>query len=241
MAASREQSQFSRKRSNTAQSSFKALPTISPLNLGDTKILHAWVHDVKESHCVIFNHSWWTGVQEGDCLKVSSNDSEDAEFGFLFTIPKLELCPKPQLQVCMKVLCVGEVWLIAQSIDISSAPHCGCLWSTEQRRGHDNESKLVSLLRNNLISVQVDKSSCSADHVEFVFQDLYLGRNEMWRLGKYLSGQCIYKDQEISFIGGIVARISKIFVRGKGVCLHATLVQSDFVSYSQVDRFLQLI
>jgi len=145
MVASREQSQFSRKRSNTAQSSFKALPTVSPLNLGDTKILHAWVHDVRESHCVIFNHSWWTGVQEGDCLKVSSNDSEDAESGFLFTIPKLEPCPKPQLQVCMKVLCVGEVCLIAQSIDISSAPHCGCLWSTEQRRGHDNESKRVLL------------------------------------------------------------------------------------------------
>lgn len=113
MAASREQSQFSRKRSNTAQSSFKALPTFSPLNVGDSKVLHAWVHDMKESNCVIFNHSWWTGVQEGDCLKVSSNDSEDPESGFLFTVPKLEQCPKPQLQVCI-MLYVGEMHLNVQ-------------------------------------------------------------------------------------------------------------------------------
>jgi hypothetical protein len=65
--------------------------------------------------------------------------------------------------------------------------------------------------------IQVNKSSCYADHVEFIFQDQYLGRNEMWRLGKYLSGQCIYKDQEISFIGGIVAKIAAIWIGGQEV------------------------
>lgn len=80
----------------------------------------------------------------------------------------------------------------------------------------------VSFVRQNklcLIVIQVNKSSYWADHVEFIFQDQYLGRNEMWRLGKYLSGQCIYKDQEISFIGGIVARIAAIWVAGQEVSL----------------------
>jgi hypothetical protein len=99
MAASREQSQFSRKRSNTAQSNFRVVPTFVPLKFGDSKVFHAWVHDVRESPYVIFNCAWWTGVQEGDCMKVSSNDSEDMESGFLFTVPRIEPCPKPQLQV----------------------------------------------------------------------------------------------------------------------------------------------
>ena len=75
----------------------------------------------------------------------------------------------------------------------------------------------VCLIEPCLIVIQVNQSSCCADHVEFIFQDQYLGRNEMWRLGKYLSGQCIYKDQEISFIGGIVAKIATIWIGGQEV------------------------
>jgi hypothetical protein len=101
MANSREPSQFARKRSNTAQSNFRVVSTFVPLKVGDSKVLHAWVHDVRESPAVIFNYSWWPGVQEGDCLKVSSNDSEDTELAFLFTVPRIEPCPKPQLQVRM--------------------------------------------------------------------------------------------------------------------------------------------
>ena len=40
----------------------------------------------------------------------------------------------------------------------------------------------------------------------------------MWRLGKYLSGQCIYTDQEVSFIGGIAAKIQNIYISGKKAC-----------------------
>jgi len=75
----------------------------------------------------------------------------------------------------------------------------------------------------------VNRSSCCADHIEFIFQDQYLGRNEMWRLGKYLSGQCIYKDQEISFIGGIVAKISTIYIGGKEVRIPP--FQTFFISH----------
>lgn len=39
----------------------------------------------------------------------------------------------------------------------------------------------------------------------------------MWRLGKYLVDQCIYKDQEVLFIGNIAAKVQNIFVNGKMV------------------------
>ena len=68
-----------------------------------------------------------------------------------------------------------------------------------------------------LIVFQVDKASCLADYVEFVFQDQYLGRNEMWRLSQHLVGQCVYKNQEVSFIGSIGVKIQAIYVGGEKV------------------------
>ena len=103
MATSREQSQFGRRRSNTAQSTFRAIPpplTAISLRLGDSKVLNAWVHDVKDSPAVIFNQSWWPGVAEGDLLKVLSSNADHPESAFLFLVPKDEGCSKPQLQVC---------------------------------------------------------------------------------------------------------------------------------------------
>ncbi|KAG6831161.1 hypothetical protein H0H87_005986 [Tephrocybe sp. NHM501043] len=74
-------------------------------------------------------------------------------------------------------------------------------------------------LRNNaeVTVTKVDRQSCSAEYVEFVFQDQYLGRNDMWRLGKDLVGQCIYIDQQIAFVGNIGAKISNIYIGGKSV------------------------
>ncbi|KAG6868803.1 hypothetical protein C0993_010099 [Termitomyces sp. T159_Od127] len=65
--------------------------------------------------------------------------------------------------------------------------------------------------------LQVDKQDCGAEYVELVFQDQYLGRNDMWRLGKDLVGQCIYTDQHITFVGSIAAKIQNIYVGGKPV------------------------
>lgn len=39
----------------------------------------------------------------------------------------------------------------------------------------------------------------------------------MWRLGQHLVGQCVYLDQDISFIGVIAAKISSIYIGGKKV------------------------
>lgn len=63
----------------------------------------------------------------------------------------------------------------------------------------------------------MDKEEYSADYIEFVFQDQYLGRNDMWRLGRDLVGQCLYVEQQISFIGVIAAKVQALHVRGKKV------------------------
>ena len=57
---------------------------------------------------------------------------------------------------------------------------------------------------------QVDPKDWGADHVELVFQDQYLGRNEMWRLERHLVGQCLYLEQDISFIGVIAAKVNAV-------------------------------
>ncbi|KAG6863860.1 hypothetical protein C0991_002582, partial [Blastosporella zonata] len=72
-------------------------------------------------------------------------------------------------------------------------------------------------LRNNaeVTVTKVDKQSCGAEYVEFMFQDQYLGRNDMWRLGRDLAGQVIYTDQQITFVGNIAAKIHGIYIGGK--------------------------
>ena len=123
MANSREPSQFGRIRSNTVQSA-----TVS-LNLGDSKVLNAWVHDVKDSPAVIFNHSWWPGVAEGDLLKVLSSNADDPESAFLFMVPRDEGCLKHQLQVCFSFYqsCSGSMFVL----DIGSSTNCRCFQSTK--------------------------------------------------------------------------------------------------------------
>ena len=53
--------------------------------------------------------------------------------------------------------------------------------------------------------------------MEFAFQDQYLGRNEMWRMGQNLVGKCVYVDQDISFIGVIAAKVTAIYAGGHKV------------------------
>ncbi|KAI0748730.1 hypothetical protein C8Q80DRAFT_1103693 [Daedaleopsis nitida] len=74
-------------------------------------------------------------------------------------------------------------------------------------------------LRSNseVTCTKVDKHIYSADYVEFVFQDQYLGRNDMWRLGRDLVGQCLYVEQQVSFIGVIAAKVQTLYIGGKKV------------------------
>lgn len=97
--AESQQSHFSRRRSNTTQSILRQVPpTITPLKVGESKPFNLWVHDIKDSPSILFNHSWWPGVAEGDLLRVMSVNSA-AESSFLFVVPKEDVSAKPQLQV----------------------------------------------------------------------------------------------------------------------------------------------
>ncbi|EIN07073.1 hypothetical protein PUNSTDRAFT_114572 [Punctularia strigosozonata HHB-11173 SS5] len=71
-------------------------------------------------------------------------------------------------------------------------------------------------VRNNaeVTITRVDKEAWSIDYVEFRFQDQYLGRNDMWRLGESLVGHAVYVGQEISFLGSIAAKIQALYVNG---------------------------
>lgn len=80
----------------------------------------------------------------------------------------------------------------------------------------------------------MDKAKHEADYVEFVFQDQYLGRNEMWRIGEQLAGQCLHVGQEVSFIGAVVARVDAIYVRGDNV---GTMYLSVQIAYSWAHRY----
>ncbi|EGN95758.1 hypothetical protein SERLA73DRAFT_162510 [Serpula lacrymans var. lacrymans S7.3] len=184
MTASRAESQsqpHGRRRSNTAQSILRQLPP-PPLELGDSKVLNLWVHDIKESPTVILNQSWWPGVAEGDMLHVKTTNSGDKSSGFLFSVPKDEGCSKPTLQISLP----------------------------------KNVAAKFGMKNNGEVTItKVDKEKYSADYVEFTFQDQYLGRNEMWRLSEHLVGQCVFVDQEISFIGVIAAKVKNIYAKGQ--------------------------
>ncbi|KAL1962904.1 hypothetical protein VTN77DRAFT_9082 [Rasamsonia byssochlamydoides] len=72
--------------------------------------------------------------------------------------------------------------------------------------------------RSPVLLSQVDRSQCSASHVDISFRDQYLVRADMWRLvTSELVDKTIYKGQKILFMGSIKATIKHIFIRGKKV------------------------
>ncbi|EIW84767.1 hypothetical protein CONPUDRAFT_87316 [Coniophora puteana RWD-64-598 SS2] len=81
-----------------------------------------------------------------------------------------------------------------------------------------NVADVFDVKNNGEVTVtRVDPEKHYCDYIELTFADQYLGRNEMWRLTEHLVGQCVYVDQEISFIGIIAAKISAIFIDGEKV------------------------
>jgi DEP domain-containing protein 5 len=97
MSISRSESQYARRRSNTAQSAFKN-PLHPPLELGASKVLIAWVHGAGDSGHVILNHAHLPGVAAGDLLRVTVSQLRDNS-GFLFLAPNEDPSMRPQLQV----------------------------------------------------------------------------------------------------------------------------------------------
>ncbi|KAL0060638.1 vacuolar membrane-associated protein iml1 [Marasmius tenuissimus] len=174
-----QQPHYGRRRANTGQSMFRALPS-GPLVYGDSTVLNSWVHDVKESPNVILNHAYWPAVREGDMLSVSAGDGR----AFLFVVPKDDVVSKPQLQISVPKP-IAETFGIRNNSEVT-------VYKVEQDKYH-------------------------AEYAEISFQDQYLGRNDMWRLGKHLVDQCVHTGQEITFMNSITAKIHGIWVGGKKV------------------------
>jgi hypothetical protein len=104
MSISRSESQYGRRRSNTAQSAFKnTLPPPPPLELGASRVLTAWVHGAGDSNNVMLNHSHLPGVATGDLLRVTTSQLHDKS-GFLFLALHEDPSMRPQLQV--RVICL---------------------------------------------------------------------------------------------------------------------------------------
>ncbi|OAX41560.1 hypothetical protein K503DRAFT_863759 [Rhizopogon vinicolor AM-OR11-026] len=81
-----------------------------------------------------------------------------------------------------------------------------------------NVADAFGIKNNGEVTVtKVDKQQHCANYIEFTFQDQYLGRNEMWRLVEHLVGQCVFVEQEISFINVIAAKIQSIYINGRKV------------------------
>ncbi|KAI9508459.1 hypothetical protein F5148DRAFT_1284026 [Russula earlei] len=184
MSISRSGSQYSRRRSNTAQSVFKnPHPPPPPLELGASKVLSAWVHSAGDSSHVILNHSHFPGVAAGDLLRVTTSQFHDKS-GFLFIVPYEDPSVRPQLQISLPKS-VADAFNIRNNTEVTVT--------------------------------KVDKSQCQADHIELIFQDQYLGRNDMWRLSEQLTGHCVHLGQEIVFIGSVVAKVESIYSAGQKV------------------------
>lgn len=58
-----------------------------------------------------------------------------------------------------------------------------------------------------------------SEYIEIVFQDQYLGRSDMWRLGKQLQGDCVHIGQDINFMGSPTGKIQNIYINGRNVNL----------------------
>ncbi|KAF8582674.1 hypothetical protein K439DRAFT_1413077 [Ramaria rubella] len=68
-----------------------------------------------------------------------------------------------------------------------------------------------------VILTKVDRLQHLADYIEITFQDQYLGRSDMWRIGQTLQDQCVYSGQEIQFLGSVAGIIRNIYIRGAKV------------------------
>ncbi|TDL24891.1 hypothetical protein BD410DRAFT_801634 [Rickenella mellea] len=136
---------------------------------------------------VSFNPEWWPGVCEGDMVKVTYEDPEKPQNGAGF------------LFIVIPRSAVGEKPNLQISVTPSIADAFGWRNNTE-----------VTLTK-------VEQATHCADYIEIVFQDQYLGRCDMWRLGKQLQGRCLYVDQELSFVGSAVGKVQNMYIAGKGV------------------------
>jgi hypothetical protein len=206
-------------------------------------MLTSWVHDLRETPDIVFNRGAWN-AGAGSVIRVTpvSGETEllNEEKSFMFIVPEDE--PQSQmkygLQVCPPVLTHDtyvDDWILQISLPQALAD------SLHIRNGDSLQLTKVhlSLLPGSTQlnhSSQVDRKRFVADYVELVFQDQYLGRNDMWRLVEKLEGKgkntCLYVGQELSFLGSVAARVTAIHMDGKKVRLFHTFTRSRMAEHS---------
>ncbi|KAL5532853.1 IML1 [Sanghuangporus sanghuang] len=195
MSSSRSQSQnaspYRRKRSNTIQSVLRS-PILEPLAVGSSTELTLWVHDSKTASAdVIFNPEYWPGIAEGDYVRVTEVNGNDDDGSW------------------EKDGFLFKVKRSPEDAHFSNALQISVSKSIADAFGLRNHST-VNLTR-------VDSSKMHAEYIEIMFQDQYLGRSDMWRLGQQLHGQCVYLGQEINFVGSPAGKIQSIYINGRKV------------------------
>ncbi|EJD02181.1 uncharacterized protein FOMMEDRAFT_20964 [Fomitiporia mediterranea MF3/22] len=197
MSTSRSESQnaspYRRKRSNTVQSLLRS-PVLEPLAIGSSTELSLWVLDTKASSAdVIFNPEFWPGIGEGDYVKVTTvNEDDDGHRSDWEKDGFLFMVKRPTEETRS---------LNTPQISVSKA-----IADAFGMRNHAT----VRLTK-------VDSSKMHAEYIEIIFQDQYLGRSDMWRLGKQLQDRCVHRGQEIYFVGSPTGKIQNVYINGRKV------------------------
>ncbi|EED21983.1 Dishevelled, Egl-10, and Pleckstrin domain protein [Talaromyces stipitatus ATCC 10500] len=88
----------------------------------------------------------------------------------------------------------------------------------------------------------IERSQCSASHIDISFRDQYLVRADMWRLvTSELVNKTVYKGQKIVFMGTIRATVKNIFIGGKKVLSGYFAPNTIPVFRSEASRYVVFI
>jgi hypothetical protein len=207
---------------------------------GSTKTFNVWVHGPEFSkQNVVLNPDCVPGVTPGALFEVYHPDAaNDRMKRLVVRVDAIDtdiIRDKPMLQVRFAILAEG---LAAENrvhtlFDRFRFQHTllRSLASHEEVRSWfaryatsliaftaDSSAITMAVLLYPPVSLccvlQVDVKSVTADYIELTFRDQYIGRSDMWRLSRYLSGSCVFIEQKIKFAECIRAQAKKIYIKG---------------------------
>ncbi|KAL1915959.1 uncharacterized protein VTP21DRAFT_6347 [Calcarisporiella thermophila] len=105
-----------------------------------------------------------------------------------------------------------------------------------------NVAKVFNLQHNQDVFLQtVSNSSVEAEHVELVFRDAFLGRNDMWRLRKSLEGSCVYVEQKLYSWDCFHILVKEIYINGESVASGYITANTRIVFRSKSAKYILFI
>lgn len=210
------------------------------------RLCSLWVHDENFSREeILFNQEAFseTGVKVGDVVEILPvRPSGDT--------------PQPQLSLHDSNADASPNLSSSTSTKFASSTQSRCLFVVKPlpQEIKSKHSKIEISVTSNVANIfgfknrgqvllsTVDRSQCSASHVEISFRDQYLVRSDMWRLVmSELVDKTIYKGQKILFMGSIKATIKNIFIGGKKALSGYFAPQTIPVFRSESARFVLFI